>query len=182
MPAAAAARRQAAAAPGGVRALNPRSAGFGARPHAPSVQGRGEPAAVAAAGEAVNPSHAETLMAEGGDARAGDAADVQARGEPLSPGLVTAGIVPLDIEREMWMSYAAVRQRRSRRLLHTGLAVVRTHFLYCALALLPATLDCSVVSVRDAHRRASAQYLGACAWTRWSARTCAPACTCASTP
>ena len=143
-PAAAAARPQAAAAPGGARALNPRIEGFGARPHAPSVRGRGEPAAVAAAGgaakpsHAVNPSHAETLMAEGGDARVGDAADVQASGEPLSPGLVTAGIVPLEIEREMWMSYAAVRQRRSRRLLRTGLAIVRVHtILQCVFKLNP---------------------------------------------
>ena len=123
MPVAAATFRRVTAAPGGVQILNPRS--FGARPHAPAAQGRGEPAEVAGAGEAVDPIQTQTVLAEGGAARAGDAADVQARGEPLSPGLVTAGIVPLDIEREMWMSYAAVRQRRSRRLLRTGLAVVR---------------------------------------------------------
>ncbi len=44
---------------------------------------------------------------------------------PLAPALVVAGIKPLDGERDMWTSYAAVRRRRSRRLLRAGLAVVR---------------------------------------------------------
>jgi hypothetical protein len=54
---------------------------------------------------------------------------------PLAPALVVAGIKPLDNERDMWTSYAAVRRRRSRRLLRAGLAVVRPAPLICYLLL-----------------------------------------------
>ena len=42
-----------------------------------------------------------------------------------SPGLGMPGIIPLDIERDMWTSFAAVRRRRAVRLAKIGLAAVR---------------------------------------------------------
>lgn len=42
-----------------------------------------------------------------------------------SPGMSTPGIIPLDIERDMWMSFAAVRRRRAVRLAKIGLSAVR---------------------------------------------------------
>jgi hypothetical protein len=40
--------------------------------------------------------------------------------------MAAPAVIPLAIEREMWMSFAAVRQRRALRFAKIGLAAVRT--------------------------------------------------------
>ena len=77
------------------------------------------------------PAHRHGQWARAGGARRADVDDgvVEAWGAAStvpSPGLGTPGIIPLDIERDMWMSFAAVRRRRAVRLAKIGLAAVRS--------------------------------------------------------
>lgn len=44
---------------------------------------------------------------------------------PLSRESIGAGIIPLDIEREMWQSFAAVRRQRTLRLIRAAASLVR---------------------------------------------------------
>ena len=47
---------------------------------------------------------------------------------------IGVGIIPLDIEREMWQSFAAVRQQRTLRLVKAaaGLVCIHTRAACCA--------------------------------------------------
>ena len=44
---------------------------------------------------------------------------------PLSRESIGAGIIPLNIEREMWQSFAAVRRQRALRLIKAAAGLVR---------------------------------------------------------
>lgn len=117
----------------------------------------GEPASVAAAKPLKLPAAAAVAGAAAAGARAASggefAADsddgvVEAWGAassipPLEP--VGPAMLPLDIEREMWQSFAAVRQRRAIRLAKIVLGLVHALTPAClsTLSLSPPVVSCS---------------------------------------
>ena len=66
------------------------------------------------------PSHGPRPDLDDGVIEAWGAASSLPAGMGAAPG-----IIPLDIERDMWMSFAAMRQRRALRLAKIGIAAVR---------------------------------------------------------
>lgn len=60
---------------------------------------------------------------------------------PLSRESIGAGIIPLNIEREMWQSFAAVRRQRALRLIKAAAGLVRC----CPCMLMASSLFKAIV-------------------------------------
>ena len=86
---------------------------------APGTNGRSAAAALAAPTLTAAPPMAGPDSDDGMVEAWGAASDM-----PLSRESIGAGIIPLDIEREMWQSFAAVRRQRTLRLVKAAAGLV----------------------------------------------------------
>ena len=56
---------------------------------------------------------------------------------PPVRGSIAVGILPLDIERDMWQSFAAVRRQRTLRLVKAAASLVRSKICAACCARIP---------------------------------------------